>query len=141
MHHSPFVFDLVKSLRDDPKRRESVLNALRESDEELAALRDGRSSHEKLIEKQAKIVEHSGFNYGLLVPQLFPRYPLDAPLDLAARPFMFVLTSFAEDISITLEAGRQVGKCATASTEVVTRDGTMTLGDIFARGVPTVRDT
>jgi hypothetical protein len=134
---SPFVFDLVKSLRDDPARRQEVVTLMRRIDSLNTELREGKSSVTELQQAMADLIPASGFNFGLLIPQYFPTYPEDAPLDLTDRPFMFSMTSLAPGSIITLKAGRQVGKCAARDTLLRTRrHGHITMGQLFDMGTP-----
>jgi hypothetical protein len=134
MSASPFVFDLTKAMRQDARLRHRVTESARTCDNIQHLAREGKATPRDLHAAQAALVEACGFNYGMLIPKMFPRYPEDKPLDLAARPFMFVLTSMAEDCSVTVEAGRQVGKCAVGETVVETNKGAMTLRGIFDSG-------
>jgi hypothetical protein len=97
---------------------------------------DGKADRLDLARAMSEVVTVSGFNYGLLIPQIFPRYPTSEPLSLLPRPFMFVMTTLAANSVLTLRAGRQVGKCADGDTEIDTEGhGTLTLRQVFDMGV------
>lgn len=130
-----FVYDLLSELRRDPQRRLEVSKRLVDIDKINQDIADGKASLNDLTSAEAELVPLCGFNFGLLMPRVFPRYPLEKPLDFASRPFMFAMTSMAPNSVVTLKAGRQVGKCASGDTEVVTRTGKTTLAELFADGV------
>ena len=130
-----FTYDLLSELRKDPARRNSVEEAMRRVDRVAAAHASGKASRKDIIEAEAAIVPLCGFNFGLLIPRFFVRYPYDKPLDFSNRPFMFAMTAQAPGSVITLKAGRQVGKCADGDTQVTTNRGSMTLRDVFDLGV------
>jgi len=131
-----FVYDLLSELRKDPQRRLEVSKRLVDIDKINQDITDGKASLNDLTAAEADLVPLCGFNFGLLMPRVFPRYPFDAPLDFSSRPFMFAMTSMAPNSVVTLKAGRQVGKCASGDTEVVTRAGNTTLAELFADGAP-----
>lgn len=131
-----FIYDLVSELRKNPRRREVVLNALKRVDSVTASVLAGKASRSEIVKAEAALVPACGFNYGLLIPKMFPRYPFDEPLDFSSRPFMFVMTSLTPGSVVTLKAGRQVGKCADGDTLVTTQGGAVSLRDIFNAGTP-----
>jgi hypothetical protein len=97
---------------------------------------EGKADRSSVARALSTVVTSCGFNYGLLMPQIFPRYPTNEPLSLLPRPFMFVMTTLAANSVLTLRAGRQVGKCADGDTEVETEaHGTLSLRQIFDMGV------
>lgn len=130
-----FVYDLMSELRTDPRRRKAVMNRLRDIDIITEDIANGKATRDDLTAAEADLIPLSGFNFGLLIPRVFPRYPLDKPLDFASRPFMFAMTSMTPNSVVTLKAGRQVGKCADGDTEVITRTGTTTLASLFEEGI------
>ena len=132
---SLFSYDLISDLRKNPKQMAAVTSLLGRIDSITAAVRNGKGSREDLQQAMADIVPASGFNFGLLIPQFFPRYPLDEPLDFSNRPFMFAMTCLAPGSVLTLNAGRQVGKCADGDTEVTTLEGPRTLASLFEDGL------
>jgi hypothetical protein len=132
-----FTHDLMSAIRKDPRKSRLVSDALQRVDTITRAIADGKASRQDLTRAQASLVPLCGFNFGLLMPSFFPRYPFDAPLSLIARPFMFAMTCLAPNSTITLKAGRQVGKCVTGDTEIVTDRGPMTISALFDSGVPT----
>lgn len=130
-----FVYDLMAKLRKDTARCRVVQNAIDEMDTLHRKARDGKADRKTTAMAVAKVVEVCGFNFGAVIPHIFPRYPLSAPLSLLERPFMFVTTSLAANTTVTLRAGRQVGKCADGDTEVTTAEhGALTLRQIFLMG-------
>lgn len=133
---SQFLYDVLSELRKNPKRKAAVLTALSDADRVSQAVLEGKASRKEITRTEAKIVELCGFNFGLLIPRFFPRYPLEDPLDFSSRPFMFAMTAMAPGSVVTLKAGRQVGKCADGDTVVSTSHGERTLRDLFDEGVP-----
>lgn len=50
------------------------------------------------------------YNFGLLTPYFFPRYPKDQPLSLKDRPYSYAMFNFQIGGSTTVRASRQIGK-------------------------------
>lgn len=128
---SPFVFDLFKSLRDNPARKKKI-------DQSLVLLSQLEAEHKRkggnrkeIQQELAGLVVNSGFNLGLTIPYVFPRFLEGAPLSFVNRPFMFALTCLAGGGSVTVRAGRQVGKCVGGNTTVQTNQGRMTMKELF----------
>ncbi len=113
--------------------------ALRRIDSVSQAVAEGKASRQSITSAEASLIPLCGFNFGLLIPRVFPRYPVDAPLDFSSRPFMFAMTGQAPSSIVTLKAGRQVGKCADGDTEVMTNGGAATMRELFDEGVPILR--
>jgi hypothetical protein len=130
-----FVYDLIAEVRKNPARKHAVVEAVRRIDILRRQEMDGKATREDIADAQAKLIPACGFNFGLLIPEVFPRYPFDTPLDFSARPFMFAMTSMTPNSVITFRSGRQVGKCADEDTEVITDKGPRTLGSIFEAGI------
>lgn len=126
----------MAKLRSSPqhaRQAQAAVDNVANLQRQMAAGKADRSSVARAL---SNVVTASGFNYGLLMPQIFPRYPTNEPLSLIPRPFMFVMTTLAANSVLTLRAGRQVGKCADGHTVVETEShGNMTLGQIFDMGV------
>ena len=131
-----FTYDLLSSIRKDPKKSRLVGDAMQRVDSITRAVVDGKASRRDLMEAQSKLVPLCGFNFGLLIPAFFPRYPFDSPLSLVARPFMFAMTCLAPNSVVTLKAGRQVGKCVTGETAIYTDKGRTTIAALFELGQP-----
>jgi hypothetical protein len=131
-----FVYDLMAKLRNDSGRSRTVQEAIdnvRNVQHKVAA---GKADRTEVAQAMAKVVTHSGFNFGLLLPYIFPRYPTVDPLSVIPRPFMFVMMSLAANSVLTLRAGRQVGKCADGDTVIETEShGELTLSQLFAKGI------
>lgn len=87
------------------------------------------------VRAMARTIPVCGFNFGHLVPFFFPRYPVDKPLDLRTRPFMYAMTCLSAGSTTTLMAGRQVGKCVTGETAVSSSQGELTLRQLFDMAV------
>lgn len=134
-----FFYDLLSELRKDPQRREAVDEALKRVDRVTHAFQQGKASRSEITKAEADLVPLCGYNFGLLMPRMFPRYPLDAPLDFSSRPFMFAMTGQGPGSIVTLKAGRQVGKCADGATELRTPEGNTTMEELFDEGLPILR--
>lgn len=134
-----FVYDLMANLRKHPEKAkvvQGVIDQVRTLEQKIA---QGKADRNEMSSALARLVPLCGFNFGLLLPYIFPRYPSTEPLSLLERPFMFAMTCFAANNRLTLRAGRQIGKCADANTEVTTRShGQMTLGQLFDAGLPAI---
>ena len=131
-----FVYDLISALRKDPQRASEVTAALKHIDKVAADVANGKAARRDITEAEASVIPVCGFNFGLLIPRFFPRYPFDKPLDFSSRPFMFAMTAMAPGSIVTLKAGRQVGKCVSGDTVVVTNLGAATLRSLFDQGEP-----
>lgn len=128
-----FSYDLLSDVRRNPKKATIIENALQRLDTVTSDISKGKASAADLTEAQAALIPLCGFNFGLLIPSVFPRYPLDEPLSLLARPFMFAMTCMVPDSVITLRAGRQVGKCVTGDTLITTEQlGDIPISELFA---------
>ncbi len=131
-----FVYDLMAKLRSSPehsRRAQQAVDAVANIQRKFAS---GKADRTDLARAMAGVVTASGFNFGLLMPQIFPRYPSEDPLSFLPRPFMFVMSTMAANSELTLRAGRQVGKCADGDTVVQTEaHGDMTLSQLFEMGV------
>lgn len=134
-----FVYDLMAKLHSDPAKAKAVqttVDNVRNIQRQVAA---GKADRRDVAREMAKVVVTCGFNFGLLLPHIFPRYPTTDPLSVVQRPFMFVMMSLAANSVLTLRAGRQVGKCADKDTEVETEaHGSMTLGQLFDKGIASI---
>lgn len=138
---SDFIYDLFSALRKDPKRATLVTEAIQRVDRVAEAFSHGKAARSDITAAEAALVPLCGFNFGLLIPKFFPRYPIDKPLDFSSRPFMFVMTTMAPGSVVTLKAGRQVGKCADGDTVLATNEGNLTMRDVFEMGEPCQRST
>lgn len=129
------MYDLMAKLRSDPAKARVAQTAVDNVVNVHRRMAEGKADHSDVARACSGVVTGCGFNFGLLLPRIFPRYPTSEPLSLLPRPFMFVMTTLAANSVLTLRAGRQVGKCADAATEVETEaHGRLTLGQIFDMG-------
>jgi len=131
-----FVYDLISEMRGNPRRRESVAQLARRIDSLSHEVSVGKSNRKHLEHAQAELVEACGFNFGMLIPTMFPAYPEEKPLDLASRPFMYAMTCMAPNSVVTFKAGRQVGKCVTGETLLRTEEGSVSIRDLFDAAAP-----
>lgn len=115
-----FTHDLLRYVRRNPTKATAIQSALARLDKISADVQLGKASSEEMTNVQASLIPLCGFNFGLLIPYCFPAYPMDQPLSLLARPFMFAMTCLSPGSVTTLRAGRQVGKCVVGSTLVTT---------------------
>jgi hypothetical protein len=122
-YDSVFTYDLLGRLRRDPKKAKMVNEALQNVASINKAVSEGKATKAELSAAQGKLVPICGFNFGLLIPIFFPRYPKEEPLNFLNRPFMFAMTCLGPDSVVVLKAGRQAGKCVTADTRVTARIG------------------
>ena len=127
-----FSHDLLRDVRRNPKKAEAIHKAVARLDKLTQDMKLGKASSSDVTEAQAALIPLCGFNFGLLIPFFFPRYPLDEPLSLLTRPFMFAMTCMAPDSVLTFRAGRQVGKCVTGDTKVTTdKLGDLRISELF----------
>lgn len=137
MEKHKFIYDLVSELRKDTDRANSVAEALLRVDQIAHNVKAGKASRQDLSKAEADLIPLCGFNFGLLIPKFFPRYPVDLPLDFSSRPFMFIMTSLTPGSVITFKSGRQVGKCVSGDTVVQTQAGPATMVNLFEMGAST----
>jgi hypothetical protein len=127
-----FTHDLLSEVRRNPQKAAAIQTALARLDKVTSDIQLGKASSAEVTEAQAALIPLCGFNFGLLIPYYFPRYPLDEPLSLLARPFMFAMTCLAPDSVTTLRAGRQVGKCVVGETTITTdKLGDISIAELF----------
>jgi hypothetical protein len=106
------------------------------------ALTLGEGSADRVRDATGKLVEACGYNLGMLMPSIYPRFVLDPnsgetlPLDYVNRPYMFAFGSLLDDCTLTMITGRQVGKCVTGDTVIQTSIGEMSVKALFEMGVP-----
>lgn len=131
-----FTYDLWGKMRRNTKMMDSISSAVARVAKLDQMASEGKVGMDDLRDAMAKLIPQCGWNYGMLVPFVFHRYPLDRPMTLLSRPFMFTMTCMAPNSVVTLRAGRQVGKCAHGTTTVETNYGPTTLEDIFNSAPP-----
>lgn len=138
--YPPFVFDLINFLRKNPVRAAEIkqkLNNLQELDRKLL---HGGASRREVVTQQKDLIRLCGYNYGLLLPYVFPTFEDGKPLGFMGRPYMFAFSSMRPGTTLTVRSGRQVGKCADKDTEIITRQGgeqiKTTLGGLFDQALP-----
>lgn len=131
---STFTFDVCSRMRQDAAFKTDVVAKLTALDNLVKQQSAGKLDPKHLRDATGDLVKASGYNLGMLVPFYFPKYPRDEPLSLLTRPFMFSMFCLAPNSTIVLNAGRQVGKCASAHTRVTTSRGEMTMLELFESG-------
>lgn len=77
---------------------------------------------EDMKENMKELLTLCEFNPSLLVPYYFPKFPDQDPMTLWSRPHAFAMMSFTINGSLTIQASRQVGKCVTFDTKIVTKN-------------------
>lgn len=87
----------LKALTDDIKRLE------KETDGDP-------HGNDKVASRIIDIYRLCKYNAGLLVPYFFPQYPYDKPLSCSARPYSFAMFHMQIGGSLSIRAGRQIGK-------------------------------
>lgn len=136
MEKQQFIYDLCSELRKDPERRQAVNEALKRIDTISDLVLQGKANRRDITKAEAELMPLCGFNFGLLMPKMFPRYPVDEPLEFSSRPFMFAMTAQAPSSVVTMKTGRQVGKCADGDTVLQMSDGsTCSMRDLFEEGI------
>lgn len=135
---SAYIFDLLQVIRTDPAKRKAI-NAAAEAIRRVEAEKlVGKAGLSDIHKAHYNLVAACGMNFGLLTPSLIVKFGRRGrPMNLMDRPFMFAMTCLTQNTSVTLRAGRQVGKCADGNTVVDTPGGPMTLLQIFDSGVTT----
>ncbi len=128
-----FSHDLLRDIRRNPKKAEAIQAAAERLDTVIQDAGLGKASSADITAAQYALVPLCGFNFGMLIPYFFTRYPLDEPLSLMSRPFMFAMTCMAPDSVVTFRAGRQVGKCVAGATQVTTdKLGNLRISELFS---------
>lgn len=127
-----FTHDLLRYVRRNPTKATAIQSALARLDKISADVQLGKASSEEMTNVQASLIPLCGFNFGLLIPYCFPAYPMDQPLSLLSRPFMFAMTCLSPGSVTTLRAGRQVGKCVKGATKLTTEKlGDISIAELF----------
>jgi hypothetical protein len=70
---------------------------------------------DKIASRIIDIYRLCKYNAGLLVPYFFPQYPYDKPLSCTARPYSFAMFHMQIGGSLSIRAGRQIGKSTSLS--------------------------
>lgn len=125
-----FIHDFPARLHEDLEFRSEIQELMHDILRKCKGT--SRLEHVKAL---ARVIPASGFNFGHLIPFFFPRYPVDKPLDLRTRPFMYAMTCLSAGSTTTLMAGRQVGKCVTGDTTLSSSRGDLTLRQLFDMAV------
>lgn len=122
----------LKALTDDIKRLE------KETDGDP-------HGNDKVASRIIDIYRLCKYNAGLLVPYFFPQYPYDKPLSCSARPYSFAMFHMQIGGSLSIRAGRQIGKALEENEPVLTPEGykpikTLNVGDVVfdGKGNPTL---
>lgn len=132
----PYVFDFYKWLAEDRDRCDRLvgeINALHRA-VGLKYRGTGNMDNGQLRSTALGLMRKCGYNFGMLIPVIYHTLNNGRPMSLGSRPFMHVMTCLAPGYSVTLKAGRQVGKCVTGDTTVQTREGDVSLRYLFAMG-------
>jgi hypothetical protein len=134
---APFVYDLFGWMAADWHRCQEITQLSEEFGNTMKAIYAKKSgvSSKHALEKARRLFQRCGYNFGLLVPGLYPTLDNGKPMSLNKRPFMHVMTCLAPGYTLTLKAGRQIGKCVTGDTEVTTAEGSVSMRYLFAMGV------
>lgn len=123
-------FDLQNKLVSDPVFIAKVGNV-------MDAINKAEAAGNKLETSKymLKLLDMCEYNTSLLVPFMFPKYPVNKPMTLWTRPHAMAMLSYLPNATITVCTGRQTGKCTTGDTKVNCRVGgkerDMTIADIF----------
>jgi hypothetical protein len=119
---SPFSFDLETILaRPEFADKSKLIARLREVNEAHNAWHSKGSGAQNVAKLNSQFIRDCGHNYGLLMPFIFPKYPTERPLQFEKRPYMLAMSSMLTPMTLTLNAGRQVGKCVEGDTQLVVR--------------------
>lgn len=75
------------------------------------------------------------YNLSMLVPYFFPKFIGNKPMSLAARPHSYAMMTTGANLTLTIQASRQVGKCLAGNTKLHCKvDGNeqvMTIEELF----------
>lgn len=123
---TPLQFDLHRELTTnvDFNNKAQRLMSLIAKSEQAGELEDMKGYLKELLTM-------CEFNPSLLVPYFFPKFPDQDPMTLWSRPHAFSMMAFTPNASLTVNASRQIGKCLSGDTTVVTNSGIETMADIF----------
>lgn len=140
IYHSDVVFyDMVGQLRKNPKLLQKASEYIAAADKIALGIRSGKGkpftyeNYEKIV---LASVMACGNNFGALLSGFLPSFRDEKPFSIVERPFMAAMSTLSTG-SVTLKAGRQVGKCATGDTTVETdTHGRTTLRNLFEMGRP-----
>lgn len=124
-------FDLQKALTTNPEFCNKVVK-LQQNIQRAAEAKDRAALRHELSE----LLRLCDYNASLLVPFFFPKFSGEKAMTLWSRPHAFAMMAFGADLTITVNASRQIGKCVAGDTvlEVKNEDGTVnscTIEDLF----------
>jgi len=133
---SPFSFDLETILaQPELADKTNLMARIHEINDAHNAWHSKGSGSSTVARLNSQFIRDCGHNYGLLMPFVFPKYPTDRPLQFEKRPYMMAMSSMLTPMTLTLNAGRQVGKCVKGDTPLVVRrfgrENTVTIQDLF----------
>jgi hypothetical protein len=103
-------FDLEWNARTNPVFRSELLSLIKRVD----FFERSQQPVEQGVAVRA-LLRHCNYNFGLLVPYFFPRYPKDQPLSLSDRPYSFSMFDLQIGGSTTFRGSRQIGKSTSFS--------------------------
>lgn len=128
--NSSLFFDLQKALTTD-----SVFIA--KVEDQLKKLKYATDNNNKEAERNEllKLLRLCEFNPSLLVPFFFPKFIGNEAMRLWSRPHAFAMMNLGANLTITVQASRQVGKCLAKDTKLdIKHNGAIckkTIKDLF----------
>jgi hypothetical protein len=110
-------FDLQKTLTTNPEFCNKVVK-LQHNIQRAAEAKDRAALRHELSE----LLRLCDYNSSLLVPFFFPKFSGEQAMTLWSRPHAFAMMAFGADLTITVNASRQIGKCVKGDTMLSVMD-------------------
>ena len=107
-------FDLYKAITQDPDFKRKVQKQIYLIDE--AEKKGDREARGVAIMGLLRLCD---YNLSLLVPFFFPNFSNGKPMSLSARPHAYAMMAMGANLTLTVQASRQVGKCVSGDTEIL----------------------
>lgn len=125
-------FDLQKELTTNIDFQNRIIRKLH--DIELA---EKSSDRELWKEEIMELLRMCDYNPSLLVPMFFPKFYRGKSMTLHTRPHAIAMMAMGANLTMTIQASRQVGKCLTGKSAIEVQDvktstsSKCTLEDLF----------
>lgn len=125
-------FDLQKALTTDPKfiaRVERIMKAM------LLAEKEGNKTAWR--NEVLELLRVCDYNPALLSSYYFPKFIRGKPMTFWSRPHAFAMLAMGANLTLTVQASRQIGKCLSGETVIdvrhddADRTRSCTLRDLF----------
>lgn len=107
-------FDLHKHLTLDKNFLSNVIRITKDIEKYSS-----KEDKEKMREHILLLLRLCNYNPSLLVPYFFPNFVNNTPMTFWSRPHAFAMFTTGANLSLTVQASRQVGKCLEKDTRLI----------------------